>query len=324
MKSILVTIIAALCMLALPAVNAQSQKLKMAHVYEVSEPYHKWALWAASEIRRRTDNRYDIQVFPSSSLGKEQDLYQGLTLGTIDLTYSGSLYASRDYGPVAISSAPFMFRDFAHWNAYRDSPFFQEVKDAYTAKTGIQLLALIYYGERHVTSNKPVRTPADMKGMKFRTPDVPMYTMFPRAVGANPTPIAFAEVYLALQNGTVEGQENPLPTILAKKFYEVNKNISLTGHMTDSLVTLAAPGLWSKVSAADRKVFEAVYREAAFKCTDEIRLLEAQLVTEMATKYGANVIKVDRKPFQDALAKALQAADLPWTPAHYTRVQAIK
>ena len=106
MKSILVTIIAALCMLALPAVNAQSQKLKMGHVYEVSEPYHKWALWAASEIKRRTDNRYDIQVFPSSSLGKEQDLYQGLTLGTIDLTYSGSLYASRDYGPVAISSAP--------------------------------------------------------------------------------------------------------------------------------------------------------------------------------------------------------------------------
>ena len=324
MKSILIAVIAAACALAQPAAHAQSSTLKMGHVYEVSEPYHKWALWAASEIKNRTGGRYDIQVFPSSSLGKEQDLYQGLALGSIDLTYSGSFYASRDYGPVAISSAPFMFRNFAHWNAYRDSPFYQEVKDAYTAKTGIALLALTYYGERHVTSNKPVRTPADMKGMKFRTPDAPLYMMFPRAVGANPTPIAFAEVYLALQNGTVDGQENPLPTILAKKFYEVNKNISLTGHMTDSLVTLAAPGLWKRLTAADRKVFEMVYREAAVNCTEEIRASEAQLATDFATKYGVNVIKVDRKPFQDALAKTLQAADLPWTQAHYARVQAIK
>jgi tripartite ATP-independent transporter DctP family solute receptor len=303
---------------------AAADVLKFGHVYEVSEPYHKWALWAADEFKKRTNGRHEIQVFPASSLGKEQDLYQGLALGSVDMTYTGSFYASRDYGPMAISSAPFMFRDFAHWNAYRSSPFYREVKDAYTAKTGNVVLALTYYGERHVTANRPVRVPADMKGMKFRTPDNPMYTMFPRAVGANPTPIAFAEVYLALQNGTVDGQENPLPTILAKKFYEVNKNISLTGHMTDSLVTLASPGTWKKLSEADRKALQDVFAEAAVKCTDDIRAAEATLATEFATKYGVNVIRVDRKPFQDALAKELQASNLPWTPEHYKRVQAIK
>jgi tripartite ATP-independent transporter DctP family solute receptor len=301
-----------------------AETLRFAHVYELSEPYHKWALWAAGEIKKRTNGRYEIQVFPASTLGKEQDLYAGLMLGTIDLTYTGSFYASRDYGPMAISSAPFMFRDFQHWSAYRDSSFFREISDTFTQKTGDKVLALVYYGEREVTSNKPVRTPADMKGMKFRTPDSPMYTMFPRAVGANPTPIAFAEVYLALQNGTVDGQENPLPTILAKKFYEVQKYISLTGHITDSLLTLASSNTWKKLSDADKAIFEAVYKESAARCTDEIRALESQLATEFETKYKVTVIKVDRKPFQDAMAKELQATNLPWTPEQYQKVQAIR
>ena len=323
MKKLVLIACAALAAIAtIPA--AMAETLKFAHVYEVSEPYHKMAVWAAEEIKKRTNGRYDIQVFPASSLGKEQDIYQGLALGSVDLVYTGSFYAARDYGPMAVSSAPFMFRDFDHWDKYRNGPVFREIAKGFTAKNGAEVLALTYYGARHVTSNKPVHTPADMKGMKFRTPDAPMYTMFPRAVGANPTPIAFAEVYLALQNGTVDGQENPLPTILAKKFYEVNKNISLTGHITDSLVTLASPGLWKRLSPTDRKIFEDVYREAAVKTTNEIRAAEAQLATEFVTKYGVNVIKVDRKPFQDAMAKELQGANLPWTPEIYQQVQAIK
>jgi tripartite ATP-independent transporter DctP family solute receptor len=320
LATLVVGLVAALS--AATAVIAET--LRFAHVYELSEPYHKWALWAAGEIKKRTNGRYEIQVFPASTLGKEQDLYAGLMLGTIDLTYTGSFYASRDYGPMAISSAPFMFRDFQHWSAYRDSSFFREIGDTFTQKTGDKVLALVYYGEREVTSNKPVRTPADMKGMKFRTPDSPMYTMFPRAVGANPTPIAFAEVYLALQNGTVDGQENPLPTILAKKFYEVQKYISLTGHITDSLLTLASSNTWKKLSDADKATFEAVYKESAARCTDEIRALEGQLATEFETKYKVTVIKVDRKPFQDAMAKELQATNLPWTPEQYQKVQAIR
>jgi tripartite ATP-independent transporter DctP family solute receptor len=319
MLSLATLVVAAVVMNA-----AVADTLRFGHVYETSEPYHKWALWAADEIKKRTSGRYEIQVFPSSSLGKEQDLYAGLNLGTIDLTYTGSFYASRDYGAMAISSAPFMFRDFQHWTTYRDGSFFREISDSFQQKTGDKVLALVYYGEREVTSNKPVRTPADMKGMKFRTPDSPMYTMFPRAVGANPTPINFAEVYLALQNGTVDGQENPLPTILAKKFYEVQKYISLTGHITDSLLTLASSKTWAKLSAADKAVFEAVYKESAARCTDEIRALEAQLATEFESKYKVTVIKVDRKPFQDAMTKELQASNLPWTPEQYQKVQAIR
>ncbi len=171
-----------------------------------------------------------------------------------------------------------MFRDFNHWKAFSTSPLFGELAEGYRGKSGgNKVLAITYYGERQVTSNKPINKPDDMKGLKIRVPDAPLYTMFPRAVGANPTPIAFAEVYLALQNGTVDAQENPLPTIDAKKFYEVQKYIVLTGHITDALLTIVGAPTWAKLSDADKKIFEDVLREAAARATAQIIEIEAKL-----------------------------------------------
>src|SRR6478735_10862569 len=162
-------------------------KLKWAHVYETSEPYHTAALWAAQEIQKRTNNRYVIEVFPASTLGKETDINQGLTLGTVDIIYTGQLFTGRTFGPLAIGGAPYMFRDFDHWKRYSTSPLFAELAEGYRQKSGgNKVVAITYYGERHVTSNKAINKPEDMKGLKIRVPDAPLYTMFPRAVGANP------------------------------------------------------------------------------------------------------------------------------------------
>jgi len=147
--------------------------------------------------------------------------------------------------------------------------------------------------------------------------------MFPRAVGANPTPIAFAEVYLALQNGTVDAQENPLPTIDAKKFYEVQKYIILTGHITESLVTIVGAPKWSKLSDADKKVFNDVLWEASTRSTSDIVAAENALVSDFE-KRGKTVVKVDRGPFIQAVQKAVTAPDAPWSKELYDRVQAIK
>ena len=317
---------AAVAMLALAAsTGALAQtKLKWAHVYETSEPYHTSAVWASAEIKKRTNGRYEVEVFPASSLGKETDINQGLTLGTVDIIYTGQLFAGRLYGPLAIGGAPYMFRDFDHWRKFRASPLFRELAEGYQQKSGgNHVSALTYYGERHVTSNKPINRPEDMKGLKIRVPDAPLYTMFPRAVGANPTPIAFAEVYLALQNGTVDAQENPLPTIEAKKFYEVQKNISLTGHIVDSLLTVVSGPLWSKLPEADKKIFNDVMREAAEKTGREIIASEARLVDEFKQK-GKNVIAVDKNAFREAVLKATKPTDHGYRQADYDRIIAIK
>ncbi len=319
----------ALALAASGSVVAQT-KLKFAHVYEVSEPYHTAAVWAAGEIAKRTNNRYSVEVFPASQLGKESDINQGLTLGTVDMIYTGQLFAGRNYGPINIGGAPFMFRDFDHWKKFSTSKLFDDLAEGYDKATGgNRVVAITYYGERHVTANKAINTPADMKNLKIRVPDAPLYTLFPRAVGANPTPIAFAEVYLALQNKTVDAQENPLPTIEAKKFYEVQSHINLTGHITDALLTIIGAPLWAKLSDADKKTFTAVYREAAARATGEIIEKEKVLAVEF-TKRGNTVVKVDRGPFIAAVQKYYKegklpdGGPLPWPRDVYDRLQAIK
>jgi tripartite ATP-independent transporter DctP family solute receptor len=317
--------LAAIAALALCSTAGLAQtKLKWAHVYETSEPYHKQALWAAEEIRKRSNGKYLIDVFPASTLGKETDINQGLTLGTVDIIYTGMAFAGRSYPPLSIASGPFIFRDHAHWQSFRDSPIFKELAAGYEAKSGgNHIVGYTYYGQRHLTANKQVLKPEDMKGMKLRVPDAPLFMMFPRAVGANPTPIAFAEVYLALQNGTVDAQENPLPTIEAKKFYEVQKYTMLTGHITESLVTIVSGTTWSTLPAADRKLFEQVLWEASTRASNDIVESEARLLTEFE-KAGRTIVKVDRKPFMQAVQKAVTAPDAPWTKELYDRVEALK
>src|SRR5215217_5074013 len=184
---------AGLALAALPA--AAQTKLKWAHVYEVAEPYHTEALWAADE----------------------NQINEGLGLATVDMIYTGVAFAGSIHKPIAITNAPYVLRDFEHWKAYRDAKLFRDIAKGYEDKTRHKVIALNYYGQRHVTANKEIKKPEDMKGMKLRVPPAPLFLRFTKSVGANATPIAFAEVYLALQQGTVDGQENPLPTIMAKK-----------------------------------------------------------------------------------------------------------
>lgn len=308
--------------LAAPALAQAQEKLTWAHVYETSEPYHTWAVWAGEELARRTDNRWTIEVFPASSLGKEVDINEGLGLGTVDIIYTGQLFAGRSYGPLAIGGAPFMFRDFAHWDAYRNSDLFAEVSEGYRAATGNQIVSLTYYGLRHVTSKVPYLKPDDMKGVKIRVPDAPLYKMFPEAVGANPTPIAFAEVYLALQQGVVDAQENPLPTIQAKKFYEPNPHINLTGHITDALLTIIGGPAEAKLSAEDLATLKAVLREAAAGATQDIIKSEAALV-QWFKDQGVQVHEVDREAFRAATVPAHNGPAATWPREVYDRLQAL-
>ena len=323
-KRFTLKLLAACALAAAAATPAFAQtKLKWAHVYETSEPFHKWSVWAGDEIKKRTNGRYEVQVFPASTLGKESDINQGLQLGTVDIVLTGASFAAQSYKPLAISYFPFVFRDAEHQFKYARSDVFKDLAGGYDKASGNHITALTYYGARHVTSNRPINKPEDMKGLKIRVPDAPAYLAFPKALGANPTPIAFAEVYLALQNGTVDAQENPLPTIEAKKFFEVQKNISLTGHIVDSLLTVVSGSTWGKLSDADKKIFSDVMAEAAEKTGRDIMASEARL-TEEFKKKGLNVITVDKNAFREAVLKATKPADHGYRQADYDKIQALK
>jgi len=319
-------LVAALAVLAAwPSAGRAQTKLKWAHVYEVAEPYHTQAVWAADEIKKRSNDKYQIDVFPASQLGNENQINEALGLGTVDMIYTGVAFAGSIHKPIAITNAPFVLRDFEHWKLYRDSQLFRDIAKGYEDKTKHKVITLTYYGQRMVTANKEIKKPEDMKGMKLRVPPAPLFLMFTKSVGANATPIAFAEVYLALQQGTVDGQENPLPTIMAKKFYEVQSHIMLTGHIAESLLTITGAHVWSKLSDADKKVFEEVLIEAAAKSSDQIRESEQKTADELR-KLGKTVVQVDREAFRKAAIPLHNdaSAGAGWSQAQYDEFQALK
>lgn len=306
-------------------VASAQTRLKWAHVYEITEPFHTEALWAASEIRKRSNGKFDIAVFPASQLGNENQLAEALGLGTIDIVYIGVNFAAATYKPLGISGAPFMLRDFDHWKAYRASKLFTDLANGYEDKTRHKIVALTYYGERHVTANKPIKKPEDMKGMKLRVPPAPLMLMFTKSVGANATPIAFSDVYRALQQGLVDGQENPLPTILAKKFHEVQSHIVLTGHIMESMVTVVGNHVWNKLTPDEQQLFADTMKEAASRATEAIEASERVLAGEFR-KLGVTVIEPDREAFRRAAIPLHNdaSAGAGWTRAQYDELQALK
>ncbi len=323
-RLIIATVVTLSTLVAIMPATAQT-KLKFAHVYETTEAFHREALWASGEIAKRTNNKYTIDVFPASALGNEQQIAQAMPLGTIDMAYIGASFVGATYKPISIVNGPYMWRDFNHWKAYSQSPLLTELTDGYFKQTGHKIVALTYYGARHTTANKAINTPADMKGMKLRVPQAPMYMMYARAVGANPTPIAFAEVYLALQNGTVDGQENPLPTIQAKKFFEVQSHINLTGHILDNLTTVVGSQLWKKLTPQEQQIFESVFKEASIRAGASIRESEAKLA-DWFKQQGKTVVVPDLKAFREAALKIHNdvSAGAVWTKEQYDRLQAVK
>ncbi|TIM71970.1 MAG: DctP family TRAP transporter solute-binding subunit [Mesorhizobium sp.] len=305
--------------IALPMASASAQTaLKWAHVYETSEPFHTESVWAAEEIKKRTDGRYTIDVFPASQLGKEADINQGLTLGTVDIIISGSSFAAREYPPIGVTYFPFTFRD-----AYTKSDKYKELTAGFEEASGHHITATTYYGTRHTTSNRPIEKCADMQGLKIRVPDVPAYLAMPRACGANTAPIAFAEVYLALQQGTVEAQENPLTTIDAKKFYEVQKHIILTGHIVDHLNTIVSQSRWSQLSDEDKAIFTEVMQEAAARATKIIVDREKALV-ETFKERGLTVTEVDRADFEKNVMEKVTFDEFGYRKEDWEAIRAVK
>jgi len=313
-----------IAMLMASPTSAQT-KLRWAHVYEITEPYHTEALWAASEIRKRSNGKFDIEVFPASRLGNEDQLNEGLGLGTVDIVYVGINFVAATYKPLGITGAPFMLRDFDHWKAYRASKLFGDLSKDYEDKTRHKIVALTYYGQRHVTANKPIIRPEDMKGMKLRVPPAPLVLMFTSSVGASATPIAFSDVYNALQQGLVDGQENPLPTIMAKKFYEVQSHIVLTGHITESMVTVVGSHVWNRLTPDERKLFADTMKEAAAKATEAIEASERVLPAQLK-KLGMTVVEPDREAFRKAALPLHNdaSAGAGWTRAQYDELQSLK
>jgi TRAP-type transport system periplasmic protein len=285
--------------LAFPAFAAPKVVLKLGHIAETSNPYGKGADYFAQLVAKNSNGEIEVKVFPSSQLGGQKELIEGLIYGTVDMTLSGTAELGTFQKQMALFDMPFIFKDRAH--AYRalDSVG-MELGKALEPK-GIKLLGYMENGIRHLTNNvRPVKSPADMKGLKIRVMNNVVYVEMMKALGASPTPMALAELYSAMQQGTVDGQENPSAHIYTKRFFEVQKYASLTGHAYAPEPVLISMITWGKLTPQQRTIIQ----QAATESIAWQRKLSTDEDDDFWAKIKATgkmqVITVDRQPFIDA------------------------
>ena len=300
---------------------AQVVEATFAHIFQPGHTIFKMADSFAVKVKEATKGRVNIKVVPAGALGGMDSNLEGLSLGSVHITVAGESYTSRYYAPMGVSTAPYAFQSWDHFRNYVDSNLFKTFKSEYTKATKNTIVGTFTSGFRSVTANKLVRTPADMVGLKIRVPDAPAFTAMPRAAGASPTPIAFAEVYLALQQKVVDAQENPLETIYNMKFHEVTKYICLTEHMMEPAHIIVSPAFWAKISDADKNRILAVGREVALAATDTAQQAAKDLVATFEKAGNVVVTDVDKKAFAAICVEFNTSSQRGWTPEQFKQLQ---
>jgi len=259
----------------------------------------------SEDLRAKSNGRLVIQDFPGGQLGSPADQVEGTASGAITIVSEGAAAVGQFAPALSIIEAPYIWRDREHMAKALASPLLDDLNNTLVSRRGLRIIGTLYYGKRHVTTgSKQVRTAADMQGFKLRVPPVDVFRAMAEAWGARPTPINFGELYLALSQGAVDGQENPLPTIQSAKLFEVQKFLVLTGHIITPRLILINERAWQGLSASDRDLLRAAVAAGSQWQDSELASQESAAVAQLQAA-GMTVIEPDiesfRKPVLDTV-----------------------
>lgn len=291
--------------LALGFVATQAQTiLKIGYATNKESHYGVGSTVFCDEVEKGTQGRYKCQHFANSALGGEREQIEAVQLGTQDIVNTSTGPVGNFVPEVKIVDIPFLFRDYDHARKVMDGPIGQDLLTKFASK-GIIALGWTENGFRHMTNSKrDIVKPSDAAGLKMRTMENKVHMDGYRTFGILPTPMAFPELFGALQQGTVDGQENPIPVILSSKFSQVQKHLSLTGHVYSPALLLMSPRTWAKLSEADKKVFFESAKKAGAAQRKKVNDDENSGIAQLE-KEGVKVTRVvDGQAFRDALKPA--------------------
>lgn len=276
-------------------------------------------------VNKGTEGRVEIQGYPSSTLGGSRDLVEGVQSGLVDMCTEGPAQFSAVGIPVAdIAEAPYIWRDREHLSKALNGEFGDWLNNIFLEKN-VRMLGAIYYGIRQLTTtDKPVYSVTDVKGMKIRVPESALYMKMVEAWGAKATPMNLGELYLALSTKVADAQENPLTTFNAQKFYEIQKYVILTDHIICPNCIFINENVWKKISPEDQKVFEDAVAEAIKWHDEQVVKAEEDLKVELQKK-GVTIITPDVESFRAVTAPYVEAAfRSKWGEGTWQMIQDIK
>lgn len=282
----------------------QPKEVKIGYALAVNSHYGAGAQAWADSVEKATNGAFKFKQFPASALGGERDLIEGLQLGTVEAVIVSTGALGNFVPEVGVVDIPFLFRDTAHARAVLDGSFGQDLLGKFKAR-GLIALAWGEQGFRHLSNNKvAVAKPEDLKGLKIRVTENPVHITAFRTLGASPTPMAWPEVIGALQQGTIDGQENPVSVFVSAKLWQVQKHLSLTSHVYAPVALMVSPAFWNGLNDAQKAAFTAGAKAGAQASRRFVDDVEKKAVDEIRSHGVQIVTHVDKAPFVAALAPA--------------------
>lgn len=311
-------------LMALAGTAGAQTVLKIGYTPPKDSHYGVGATTFCDEVEKGTQGRFKCQQFPSSALGGEREMIESVQLGTLDMVNTSTGPLGNFVSETKVVDIPFLFRDYDHARKVMDGPIGQDLLKKMPAK-GLIGLAWTENGFRHMTNNKrAINTADDARGLKVRTMENKVHMDGYKTFGLLPTPMAFPELFGALQQGTVDGQENPIPVILSSKFSQVQKHLSLTAHVYSPAILILAPKVWNKLSDVDKKIFVDAAQKATVAQRRRVNDDEASGIAQLK-KDGMQVVeKVDGDSFRKAVAVAYPQFAKEFGADKIAAIQAVK
>lgn len=311
-KRLVTALATAFCLYPALSMSAQAQdarSLKFGYILAPDSQLGAGASAFSAALEKAVPGRFKIDQFPNSTLGGEVEMLKGVQIGSVDMAFITGAPLPNFVSEAGVINIPFLFRDTAHAYAVLDGPIGQDLLAKFAAKD-IVALAWGENGMRHLTNAKrPVTVPADVQGLKLRTPQSDVIMAGFKALNADVSQLPFPQLYDALKAGQFDGQENPIATIIASKFDQVQKYLSLTAHVYDPAVVVVSPDLWAELSDTDKAAFTAAAKAAAAASRTYAAEAEAKGVT-LLEKAGMQVVRtVDRAAFAKAVEPAMPALE---------------
>lgn len=258
--------------------DSADRVLRLAYQYDASHPVGACGVPALNESLEGSG--LQVEGYPSGQLGSEEETIEQVASGSLDLAIGGPSFLGLYEPKIAMLDAPYAFDSVDHFEKVLDGPIGEELWESLRTSSGIDVLGAWYYGTRHVTSNEPVSTATDLQGKKLRAANAPMYLTMAEIMGGTATPMALDEVYLALQQGTIDAQENPIPTIGSQKFYEVQDYLNLTGHMIQGVMFLAGDATMQSLTDEQQDALRKAGKDAQSAVRECVEQQENDLVQE--------------------------------------------
>lgn len=316
-------------MLAAPRIaRAQSVTLRYGHNNEPSSVAGAQADWFAEAVGKHSNGDVKVEVFPSSQLGKLQELAEAVSLGTIAFSHNTAGGIGSLYEPFGALDTPYLYRDVDHLMKVMDinSPVMTELNEGLIKAANVRVIYAHYFGRRNLTCNKEIKTPADLAGMKIRAVPFPMYQAAVEGLGAAPVPVDWSEVPTALATGVVNGQENPVNVILNVKLYEVQSHLMLTGHMSNAEVVVMNEDAWQGLSDAQKDAVKQAsldIRERATKAIQGNEETDTQALRDKGMKVIGPAEGLDVEAFRASVDKVVQAKFGEKFGSLYEKIKAI-